>query len=81
MNSVRHNISTVNIQLATVQTSGTLIRLSEISKKIYHFYEVTQKQICSVHMFNHHVVSSQPPLGVLPVVFLHSGAITVVEAS
>jgi hypothetical protein len=56
MDSVGHNISTVNIQLATTQTSGILIRLSEVSKKMYHFYEVTQKQICSVHMFNCHVV-------------------------
>jgi hypothetical protein len=28
----------------------------KISNKIYHFYEVPQKQICNVHMFTYHAV-------------------------
>jgi hypothetical protein len=81
LDSVGHDISTVNVQLATTQISGILIRLSEISKKMYHFYEVTQKQIWDVPVFSCYVVSSHPPLGALPVVFLDAGAITVIEAS
>jgi hypothetical protein len=76
LDSVGHNISTVNAQLATMQISGILIRLSEVLKKMYHFYEVIQKQIWDVPMFNHHVVSSHPPLGAL-----YAGAITVMEVS
>lgn len=75
------DIITVDVQLATTQISGILIRLSEISKKMYCFYEVTQKQIWDVPVFNHHVVSFHPPLGMLPVVFLDAGVITVIEAS
>jgi hypothetical protein len=50
---------TVNSWLFRAQASRFLFKLVEISKKIYHFYKIIQKQISDAHVFTHHMVA--PP--------------------
>lgn len=66
---------TVKSLLPRIQASGILIQPGKISKEVYHFHKVTQKQICIVHIFTSHTVSSQLPLTALPINFPHAGAI------
>jgi hypothetical protein len=54
-NRIWNEIYTVNSQLPTIQGSRILIHRNNF-KKIDHFYEDVQKQICDVHMFTLHAV-------------------------
>jgi hypothetical protein len=64
---------TVNSLLPLIQASGILSQPGKISKKFYHFHKVTQKQICTVHIFTYHTASSQLPLTELPITFVMQG--------
>jgi hypothetical protein len=56
---------------------GILIQLTNISKGIYHFYKVIQKQICYVHnLYTPCMSSLKPPQAALPIIVAYAGAIT-----
>jgi hypothetical protein len=65
--------STVNFQLFGSQACGILIQPATISKKIYHFYKLIQKQICDMHMFICHAALAAELTVILP----RTGAITI----
>lgn len=77
MQNCKEHIENLYIKhlLSGIQGSKILNQLAEILKKVYHFYNVSQKQICNVHVFTPHAVV----LPVSAIILPHTGAIDCTE--